>query len=86
MSGYLAALAALAVGTAPRLRPRALGRFEPEEPEPAGFLTEQERWPAAPPPARPTGPPPAPESPSPLPPSPGAPAVVAAAPAGPGAT
>ncbi|MEV4665483.1 hypothetical protein AB0J85_26500, partial [Micromonospora echinofusca] len=33
MTGYLAALAALAVGAAPRLRPRTLGRFEPEQPQ-----------------------------------------------------
>ncbi|MGK5442493.1 hypothetical protein ACSNN7_11845, partial [Micromonospora sp. URMC 105] len=36
MTGYLAALAALAVGTAHRLQPRTLGRFEPEQPEAGG--------------------------------------------------
>ncbi|MEU9510186.1 2-oxo acid dehydrogenase subunit E2, partial [Micromonospora sp. NPDC048170] len=60
MTGYLAALAALAVDAAPRLRPRAVGRFEPEQPEAGGgFETyAAEREAPAPPrtAARPTAP------------------------------
>ncbi|MER7418343.1 hypothetical protein ABT346_16430 [Micromonospora peucetia] len=60
MTGYLAALAALAVDAAPRLRPRTVGRFEPEQPEAGGgfeaYDVEREAPVVPRPAARPTAP------------------------------
>ncbi|MEU7618716.1 hypothetical protein AB0B27_21840, partial [Micromonospora rifamycinica] len=67
MTGYLAALAALAVGTAPRLRPRGPGRFEPEPAEAGGFVTDEQEWTTPPPASRPVGPQATDRPPTPLP-------------------
>ncbi|MBQ0892956.1 hypothetical protein KBX37_07550 [Micromonospora sp. U56] len=77
MTGYLAALAALAVGSAHRLQPRTLGRFEPEQPEPGGGFEAYDLERDAPVPPRPaTRPQAAPSAPPGTPPPAVAPAPV----------